>query len=234
MEPYKSGLEFIGAGVEACWQNSDELIKFAKLIQSHGNCGLALSLAVLSMEEIGKLLLIDGLLFSKQNDEISALFENGYKSHKLKLKSLDAFPILLTYLANFNERYSKDSTFRYTIVAVIKQYQQDRMELIPWIGKNCDLTELDKWKQRGFYSQYDSNGQFTCPREVNKVLSDAVIKLAFRIVDAVDFVLKNNIDRYKKSIEAMRASITEDDLEVLRNHTQEIVTETFEYADNES
>ncbi|MHB8085459.1 MAG: AbiV family abortive infection protein [Dehalococcoidia bacterium] len=231
MAQYANELEFIGEGVEACWQNARDLLKYAKLVHSHENCGLALSLAVISMEEIGKLLMIDGLLFAKEKDERTIIFQKGYKSHKLKLQALDIFPILLKYLAHYDERYRKEPKFRYTIVNIIRQYQHDRMALIPWIGETCDLVELDQWKQKGFYSHYDSNWHFIRPIEINKEFSGTVIQLAYRIVDAVDFVLNKNIDRYKKRIAAMRNGITEYDLQMIRDHAREIAGEILERPD---
>ncbi len=233
MEKHEGDLEFIGEGVEACWYNAVELMSAARLVQGHGNHGLALALAVLAMEEIGKLALVDGLLFSKPEDERSSGFKNGFRSHKLKLQMIDGFPMLLTYLARFDPRFQAGLKFKYAIAIVIKQYEKDRNNLAPWIGEACNLAELNAWKQNGFYSHYDLSGRFVRPSEIDMGFTSAVVNLGFRVVDGVDFILKTSMDKYKAGIRAMRESITEDDLRLIRDHAQLILSEVFGPQDSE-
>jgi len=227
MPNYYRGIEFIGEGIEACWLNALELLESAKLVLNEKHHGLALSLAVLAMEEIGKLILIDGLLFAKPGDERSQIFDKGYRTHKVKLMALDIFPFLVTSLATLDPRYDKEQRFNQTLAIVIQQYKNQRQNLSPWLGPQCNLQDLDSWKQRGFYSHFNEQGRFVRPLTIDDNFSSAVVQLAFRIVNCLDFILKDNIERYKKRILSFRGKVNDQQLAQIRIQAQELVDQMF-------
>jgi len=202
--------EFIGDVVEACWSNAVQLVESAKQVKAQGRNGLAISLSVLALEEIGKLHIVDGLLFAKPGDERSDLYEKGFRKHTIKLKVLDLFPLMLTYLCTFDPRYASEQRFRLTLAIVVDQYKRDRIALAPWLGPACDLVELDRWKQKGFYVHVDERNHVARPSEIDEKMAAAVLQLAIRIVDAVNFVMKDNMARYRQRIKALREKLTED------------------------
>jgi len=232
---YRSPVDDIGEGIEACWLNALDLLESAKLVKSQGHHALALSLAVLTMEEIGKMIMIDGLLFAKPGDERSKIFEGGFRCHKSKLGALDVFPFLLRYLGTLDPRYSTEQRFNLTLAIVLQQYKKERQALEPWLGPACDLRDLDSWKQRGFYTHVDSNGHFVHPAEIiDEDFSAAVVGLANRLGDAVNFILKDNMTRYKERIHSLREKLTEEQLFEIRKHAQDLVKAMFTVTENES
>jgi len=210
MEMLGKPTEFIGDVVEACWSNAVQLVESAKQVKAQGRNGLAISLSVLALEEIGKLHIVDGLLFAKPGDERSDLYEKGFRKHTIKLKVLDLFPLMLTYLCTFDPRYASEQRFRLTLAIVVDQYKRDRIALAPWLGPACDLVELDRWKQKGFYVHVDERNHVARPSEIDEKMAAAVLQLAIRIVDAVNFVMKDNMARYRQRIKALREKLTED------------------------
>lgn len=224
---YRNPVDSIGEGIEACWLNALALLESAKLVKSQGHHALALSLAVLAMEEIGKMSMIDGLLFAKPGDERSKIVEGGFRSHKSKLGALDVFPFLLNYLSTLDPRYNTEQRFNLTLAIVPQQYKRERQALEPWLGPACDLRVLDSWKQKGFYTHFDSSGRFVRPAEIEEDFSTAVVQLANRLVDAVNFVLKDNMIRYKERIRLLREKLTDAQLLQIRKRVQELVNEMF-------
>lgn len=227
MEMLGNPTEFIGDVVEACWSNAVQLVESAKLVKAQGRNGLAVSLSVLALEEIGKLHIVDGLLFAKPGDERSALYEKGFRQHTVKLKVLDLFPLMLTYLCTFDQRYPSEERFRLSLAIVVDQYKRDRTALAPWLGPGRDLVDLDGWKQKGFYVHVDKKNHVARPEEIDAKMAAAVLQLAIRIVDAVNFVMKDNIGRYKERIRALRQKLTVDEEAEIRKRVQRTVEDLF-------
>jgi AbiV family abortive infection protein len=231
---YETPVEFIADGAEACWSNAVDLVESAKQMKEHGRNGLAVSLSVLALEEVGKLCLVDGLLFAKPGDERRGLYEKGFRSHAVKLKLLDAFPLMLDYLSTFDSRYLSESKFSLTLAIVVDQYKHDRMALAPWLGPDCDLVKLDRWKQKGFYVHVDERNLLARPAEIDEKMAAAVLQLAIRIVDAVNFVMKNNIGRYRERTKELRRKLTGDQEAEIRKQVQGMVEAFFSLEETES
>jgi len=224
---YENPIEFIADGVEACWLNAVDLVESAKQMKEQGRNGLAVSLCVLALEEIGKLYMVDGLLFAKPGDERSDLYEKGFLSHAFKLKVLDLFPIMLQYLWAFDPRYLCEERFRVTLAIVVDQYKHDRMALAPWLGTACDLVQLNRWKQKGFYVHVDEKNLLVRPSEVDEKLAATLLQLAIRIVDAVNFVMKENIGQYRERMGELRQKLTDAQQDEIRKQAQRIVEKLF-------
>jgi len=78
---YRNKLEFVESAFEACWKNTNDLIAAAKLLLDKGLHGIALSTAVLALEELGKLFCIDGLLFARSDYYKAEAYAKSLKSH---------------------------------------------------------------------------------------------------------------------------------------------------------
>jgi AbiV family abortive infection protein len=226
---YQASLDMIADGMEACWRTAVNTVEAASILKSHGHNGLCLSLSVLAMEEIGKLILIDGLLFARPNDERSELYDKCFRAHKSKLLSIDVFPLFLNYLSTLDPRHGKDKAFALAVALCIKQYKEQRLSLAKWIGKECDLQKLDFWKQRGFYTHYTER-RFVSPSEIDQVFCESVYLLSYRIVDSVTFLLKNNLIRYKEHIRTSRERLSEKEIIEIRQEAQRCVEDVFGLA----
>lgn len=231
---YRNSIDVIGDGVESCWNNAVKIIDAARLLKLHGHNGLCLSLSVLALEEIGKLILIDGLLFAKSNDKRSKLFEKGYRDHKNKLSALDVFPLLINYLANFDSRYNKEESFKLTLLIGIDQYKKKKLALTKWIGAKCDLQNLDTWKQKGFYTHYNAEGSFVSPTEIEQDFSDAIFQLANHIVDGVNFLLKDNIIKYKENVRLWREKLGDQQILEIHQYAKQLFNEMLIKGENSS
>lgn len=234
-EKYRNSVEGIGAGVEACWLNAVKIVSGANLLKSQGYYGLALSISILAIEEIGKLILLDGLLFAHKYDKRSDIFEKGFRSHKIKLDALDFFPFLISYLANLDMRFNKEEKFNQTIAIIIEQYKKGRFMLSKWIGEDCNLQKLDEWKQKGFYAHYNSNGQIVLPNNIDIEFCEAILNFSNRIVDSVNFLLKDNILKYMETINNVRINLSSQQILEIRGQAEMLMNKLIELSnDNEN
>jgi hypothetical protein len=87
---YRNGVKFVCDAIWACGRNAVDLSSAATNALSAGNHALALSIAVLALEELGKATMIDGLLFAKAGDHKTKVFEDGHRRHPKKLERVPA------------------------------------------------------------------------------------------------------------------------------------------------
>jgi len=106
---YGNTLEFVEGGLLACWHNAHDLIAASKSLIDQGLHAPALSLATLSLEEIGKMCAVEGLLFSRSDDHKSHTFVKSQRSHDIKLAALPLLPFLIDNLSRVDPRRKRPS-----------------------------------------------------------------------------------------------------------------------------
>lgn len=214
----RNDLLFVQSGFRACWRNSSDLVSAATTLLDAKHHGVGLSVSVLAMEEIGKMMFIDGLLFAKPGDQKDEAFRSGYRNHQWKLRALDLFPMFIRSLAMSDPRYDTEDHFRIAMTISLKNLNQERARVAEEIGLDCNLTELDNWKQQGFYAGlHENKNTVLTPNEViREDFARAVHTLAKRFTTSVDFLLKNGgIDRYFAQATSIRSALSELDHQML-------------------
>ena len=95
---YRNNLDFVEAGLCACWRNANELVAASKNLIDRGQHAPALSLSVLALEELGKMCAIDGLVFARSNDDKAQRFDKSLRGHDVKLAALQLLPLFISAL----------------------------------------------------------------------------------------------------------------------------------------
>jgi len=206
---YRNKLEFVESAFEACWKNTNDLIAAAKLLLDKGLHGIALSTAVLALEELGKLFCIDGLLFARSDDYKAEAYAKSLKSHSVKLSALTLLPLLLGNIAKVDPRYGVDHGFAQAMAISMTDLKRRGNTVFSFLP-NASFQDLDSLKQRGFYAQPYDNA-FKAPNvAVDREVSQAVYSLAWRAATTLDFLFKGgNLKRYMESARSIRARLTE-------------------------
>ena len=201
---YRNKLDFVEDAFRACWTNTNDLVASAKLLLDNGFHGLALSVSVLALEELGKIFCIDGLLFARSDDHKAEAYVRSLKSHATKLSSLTVLPYLLGNIAAADPRIKSDARFAQAIAVSIKDLQE-RGNVLFQLLPNASFNDLDSLKQQGFYSQ-PYNNIFKAPSNaINKETSEVVYSLAWRATTTIDFLLKDgNLNRYIKVLTVVK------------------------------
>jgi len=189
--------------------------------------GPATSLAVLSLEEVGKMILLDGLLFARKDDERYKAYEKRHLRHKMKLDALEIYPLFLGYVSLIDSRQD-EKRYKQTMVIIINDLKAKRQKLIKLFGESFALADLDSLKQKGFYS-HEENGYFKSNKEgIQLEEAKAVIDLAWRVTDSLKFVLGKHMDGYKERFITYRKGIDEEALQEMRKEAEIIVKNVFE------
>lgn len=224
---YRNALPNVEQGFRACWQNAQDLVKASDQLLAAELYGPALSLAVLALEELGKLVAIDGLLFARPDDGKADAYRQAIKNHSLKLSIFAMLPLLLGNLARSDSRYGVERRFNLALATSIKHLQHDGNDVMTEL--NADTFEkLDEWKQRGFYTVCTDNG-FISPRSsVSPALAGKVRQLAWRATTTLDFVLKaGNLERYIEQARSIRSKLSEGQHQKMEESAQELANQLF-------
>lgn len=212
----------------ACWHNSQDLVKGAKLLFDNSLHAQALSLSVLALEEFGKLICIDGLLFAHATGHKADRFAKSLKSHSQKLSAFEMFPLLLGNIASLDPRYKTEDRFKRALVISLSDLKERGNQVMAML-ENGAFEDLDKWKQYGFYTQ-PRNSTFIKPNDaVSREVAETVFMLAWRASSSLDFHLKQgNLKRYIEFARDIRLKLTEADHQEIEKESKVIVDELFQ------
>lgn len=169
----------------------------------------ALSLSVLALEELGKLMALDGLLLARHEDAKSKHFKDASRSHEIKLKSISPLPLFLANLMRSDPRNSNNPAYAEANVINMHNLQRDGNALLATLGDE-GFRGLDKYKQYGFYVSTTGKGLQPPRNNVDPELASLVYTLAWRATTSVDFLLKGgNLQRYIQQARDVRSKLTE-------------------------
>jgi AbiV family abortive infection protein len=206
---YRNSLDFVESGFRACWQNAQDLVLASQKLMENNSHALALSLAVLALEEIAKLCAIDGLLFARKDDSKTTTFVKALQSHSIKLSILELLPLFIGNLSRTDPRFGSDEKFRAAVVLSLGYLKDDGNAVMAELGGTGFLS-LDDWKQKGFYVNQTGSGFVTPRQAVEPSFAKAVLKLAWRASTTLDFLLKGgSLEKYIENARSIRAKLNE-------------------------
>ena len=231
---YRNNIDFIEAGFRACWVGAQDMLKAAKVLLDSSYHAPAMSLSVLTLEELGKLFCLDGLLFARSDDHKAEAFAKSLKSHDTKLLAVELFPLLLANIASADPRYQSEKRFRQAIAVGIKDLRERGKTVRLLLGSDTFLG-LNDWKQSGFYSQPKGNTFVTPSAAVSHEVAQAVYMLAWRASTGLDFLLKDgNLERYMSFARVLRSKLSEADHEALSEMGKSICDALFPSEEREN
>jgi AbiV family abortive infection protein len=221
---YRNSLDQIEDGFRGCWQNAQDLVSASDVLMASELHAPALSLSVLALEELAKLMAIDGLLFCRSDDPHAETFTTATQRHEIKLSLLEVFPLLLANLARSDPRYGEEMRFNQALVISIEQMKSDGSALMSTL-RGDGFHDLDTWKQRGFYV----GPNFVPPRAtVPRELAVQVRQLAWRATTTLDFLLKGgSLERYIANARTVRNRLSEDQHRELESLAQQFTDQMF-------
>jgi len=228
MKPtYEVSVDFVVDGVAACLRNAERLARAAERLLPTVPA-LALSVGVLSLEEVGKLLFVDGLLIAARDDYKTDTFREGQKKHRSKLWSLIRYLWALDWFASLDPQRKANPVFLRMVHKKKVQWNEARKALAPWLGLDAALDGLDSWKQKGFYADF-SGGKVTEPEDaVSTGFAGGVVGLAALTVDVLLFLFDGNLEHYREKAVGMRGSLKQVDRKALRDAAAVLVSDKLQ------
>jgi len=156
LNPYKGNLSLtqIAEGMNCATKNARRLADDAGILLENRRFPSAASLATLSIEESGKVVILRQFITASDNDERSNLWKE-YRSHKKK---------------NLN----------WILPDLVAKGARKLDDFLPIVDKSSDHPEvLDSLKQIGFYTDCLGSAHWSIPDEVvNEKLASILVKTA--------------------------------------------------------
>lgn len=207
---------------ESALANQEAALALAK--QNH--ISQASSLAILALEEVGKMMLLDGLLFSKTGDDRYKQYKQGHLSHRMKLDAVELYPLFLHHLTTVDPRRN-DNRFKQTMLVIFTDLKAKRQELANLLGEEFVFPDLDQLKQQGFYS-HETDGVLKSNKEaIDPKVAEVLLALTWRVTDTLKFVLGQSLEHYKEFFQNMREKVDEVSLKKVRKEATNIVRNIF-------
>lgn len=207
---YHSSVALVVRDIYSASLQANSLAASGERLLTDGNHSLALSVAVLALEEIGKAMIIDGLVFAKKSDAKVGIFDRGLRKHTEKLKYVRGFPLYLNKQSIADPR-EEDDAFRRRIECEIEKFSVATENLSSILGGSDDFQILDRYKQRGFYTEIKSDMTFELPENsISLPLATSVVTLASIVAKASVIPFEVGVDWYIDFLDEIRGVMSED------------------------
>ena len=227
MNKYSHGTEMILDAFFKAFESALSNYEAASVLTEQKYISQASSLSILSLEEVGKMMLLDGLLFAKTGDERYKQYKHGHLSHRMKLDGMELYPLFLRYLNTIDPRRN-ENRYKQTLLIIFEDLKAKRQDLADLLGDGFVFSDLDKYKQQGFYS-HEAEGILKANNEaIDPKVANALLVLTWRVTDTLKFVLGQSLEYYKSFVHESRKRIDEVRLKVIRSEATKIVESIFE------
>lgn len=219
---YTHSLKFLKSGYLSIRETITQLVSSSSLLLENGAHSQAASLAVIALEECGKIFLLDSLLFSKPDDDYVKSFKKGSLSHKDKLFAAQFFIAFLQKLSEHDKRNS-DVRFKKAIQIGMLNLHENYKKLRDSLP-NADIHELDRIKQEGFYTKLDGQSFSPTTETLNPQVAEKINKLACAMNSNMEFIMTpQSVSAYVKAAEKLRGDLSVEEWEDVRDIVGEAV-----------
>ncbi|MCH8206619.1 MAG: AbiV family abortive infection protein [Chloroflexi bacterium] len=223
---YSFDSEWVLSGFSKAYTSALSNYDAAVALADQNHHAQATSIAILALEEVGKMVLLDGLLFARTGDERYKRYKKGHLLHRTKLDAIKLFPLFLFYLTSVDPRRDEDR-FKQTMAIVFADWEAKRQKLADLLGENFAFSGLDTLKQQGFYS-HETDGTVKANNEaIDPEVSRAILELTWRVTDSLRFVLGQSLEHYKDFFREVREKVDDASLKRTRNYATKIVKGLF-------
>lgn len=203
---YYFSTEQMSNGITLCLENASNLIEEAGILFNKKKYARTLSLAILSLEELGKIVLLtESVSFTKnRNDRIKEFFKD-FRSHITKRKD----SIIPLYVELYNIGLSKGNEIEKIAKRAVKTYKSlmSTVDKLPTKIKNILLEEknvdVEELKLMGFYVDYNGS-EFTSPDIIDKEIAFYFLHLSEQMLKKYDKYWSKEKEELSKTLKMMR------------------------------
>jgi AbiV family abortive infection protein len=230
---FRSTTKQVVEAVRACLTNAIDLSRAASEQNQQGRPGLGIALSVLALEELGKLILTDGLAFAQPGDERANRFESALRGHKTKLEVLDLFPFWVPYFAGLDERFSSERPrqTRHRNSCEERHGYPRRAQEVARSGVGVHRPR--SVEAAGFLRAPMERTHLVAPNStLDPQLAAKLTTLACQLVNLVDFPLRDSFDRYEDMLASIRSAWSESEYRIVQRRVEEALDEMFRDAEN--
>ena len=227
---YTHSLKFLKSGYLAIRDSVSQLVESSTVLLESGSHSQAASLAVIALEECGKIFLLDSLLFSKPDDDYVKGFNKGSVNHRDKLFAMQFFILFLKALAEHDKRNS-DERFKKAVQIGMLNLHQNYKELRDSLPK-ADIHELDRVKQEGFYTKLEGQDFSPTTATLSFQIAEKINKLACAMNANMTVIMTpQSVSAYVKVAENLRGEVSVEEWARVREIVEESATTQLEEAD---
>lgn len=223
-------LDAFSKAYESAISNYDAAVALAE----SGRHAQATSIAIAALEEIGKMMLIDDLLFARTGGERYQrhYYKDGQLAHHVKLDALELYPHFLNSLTTADPRRN-EMGYKHMMATVCSHFVTKRQKLVDLVREDFVFLHLGALKQQGLCS-HEADRAVRANREaVDLEVSKAIVALAGCITATFRLVLGPSLDHYRILFRDLQEKGHETYLETIRGEATEIFKGVFGLLEDE-
>lgn len=224
-----SMLDAFSKAHESAISNYDAAVALAE----SGRHAQATSIAIAALEEIGKMMLIDDLLFARTGGErYQRHYKDGRLAHHGKLDALELYPHFLNSLTTADPRRN-EMGYKHMMATVCSHFNTKRQKLADLVREDFVFLHLGALKQQGLCS-HEADRAVRANREaVNLEVAKAILALTGCITDTFRLVLGPSLEHYRILFRDLHEKGHETYLETIRGDATEIFKGVFGLLEDE-
>jgi AbiV family abortive infection protein len=193
---FSQGAESIVSAFSKAYESAVSNFDAAVALAEIGRSALAASIAIAALEEVGKMMLLDDVLFARRDSQRDQRIKGGRRARHVRLDALELYPQFLQRLTSDDPRHDEPGYKRMMAIASMR-YDTMRQKLAELVGPGFVFRRLDSVKQQGLYS-HQAGGTVKVNRDaVDLEVATAILELVRCITDTLPLVLGPSFEHYR-------------------------------------
>lgn len=214
---------------ESAISNYDAAVALAE----SGRHAQATSIAIAALEEIGKMMLIDDLLFARTGGKrYQRHYKDGQLAHHVKLDALELYPHFLNSLTTADPRRN-EMGYKHMMATVCSHFVTKRQKLADLVREDFVFLHLGALKQQGLCSHEADRAVRANRDAVDLEVSKATLALAGCMADTLRLVLGPFLAHYRILFRDLQEKGHETYLETISGDATEIFKGVFGLLEDE-
>jgi AbiV family abortive infection protein len=223
---YTRSLEFLKNGYLTIKESVFQLIDSSNLLLEAGAYGQSTAIAIIALEECGKIYILDSLLYSKPDGEYNKNFKKDSTDHKHKLDAIQFFIPFLELLSEHDKR-KNEKNFRLAIGTGLSNMHRSYKELRDDLPDQ-NIHELNNIKQAGFYTRVVGESFLSTKKAVGAKEAIIINKFANVTLGNMKLIMTpQNISAYLDNAQHIRSIVSLGDWDAVAERVNYIVKTEF-------
>ncbi len=167
-----------------------ESIRFAKIFLDNRMHVLSVPLLISALEEIGTMILNDGLVFADPEGDHAKRYRASVTPGMEKLEALALYPFFINRLLSARSGHARDQNFHRAVACSLRQLNIDRDNLSDLIGEDFTAIKSNACCRMGAYPP-EKNGAMEHFSSVDPSMADRFFNFSNGLANLIHLVVKD-------------------------------------------
>ncbi len=183
-----TGIPVAGSTID-CLNSALESLRFAKIFLDNHMHALSVPLLISALEDIGTMILNDGLVFADPEGEHAKRYRSSVTPGMEKLEALALYPFFINRLLGVKPSRTRDQAFHRTVACGLRQLNIDRDDLSDLIGEDFTAIKSKAYSRMGEYPP-DKISALEHFSSIDPEMADRFFNFSNRLANLLHLIIK--------------------------------------------